>query len=128
METEITLRKPIGSTFRFVSDDGSGQGELAPPPLAFLVAGICFCYMTQLGRYAQIVKQDLESYRIVQENAVEHSEGWFRLGPFDTRAFLEMSEDADAGEKLVTVGERTCFLHASMRGDYPVRITIVGAA
>ncbi len=49
-EAQIQLLKPIGSTFKFVSDE---QSASAPPALAYLAAGVGFCYMTQLGRYAR---------------------------------------------------------------------------
>ena len=48
METTVQLFKPIGSTFRFRSDeapDSGGRGT-APPPLAYLCAGVAFCYLT----------------------------------------------------------------------------------
>ena len=54
LETHIRLFQPLGSSFRFLADAAGGQ--TAPPPLAYLSAGVGFCYMTQLGRYAHITK------------------------------------------------------------------------
>jgi uncharacterized OsmC-like protein len=130
METEIRLIQPIGSTFRFRCDESAGLGgkESAPPPLAYLVAGVGFCYLTQLGRYAHIVKQDLPSYRIVQDNAfsLEGSAGEgspaTRAEAFDTHVFIEAGISEEQARALVAMGERTCFLHASMRGRYPCRV------
>jgi len=30
-------------------------------------AGIGFCFMTQFGRYAEIVRKELSAYRVVQD-------------------------------------------------------------
>jgi len=70
---EIALQKSrrmntIESTFRFRSDetpDSGGRGT-APPPLAYLCAGVAFCYLTQLGRYARITHRSLDSYAVSQ--------------------------------------------------------------
>ncbi len=133
MESVVHLYKPIGSSFRFVSDETKTQGgkASAPPPLAYLSAGIGFCYMTQLGRFAHIKKQALDSYRIVQKSAFQFS-GDSRVGsrgatiePVDTRVFLDaqFAEDDD-GPRLVRMGQQTCFLHAAMRGEHPSRISV----
>lgn len=118
-DAQVRLLKPIGSTFRFISDPA---GQVAPPSLGYLAAGIGFCYMTQLGRYATIVKQDLPAYRIVQDNR-------FGLGgssdrrleveahPVDTHLFVNSGESEQAAQRLLYMGERTCFLHAAMRSS-----------
>ncbi len=118
MECDVHLLKPIGSSFRFRSDespirDGAGT---APPPLAYLTAGIGFCFMTQLGRYAHIVKLPLDRYGIVQDNTFELTGDVLRPGPTETHVFVE---GEGIGADLVTVGERTCFLHAAMRTSVP---------
>ena len=123
METVIHLYKPIGSSFRFLCDEteARGGGESAPPPLAYLSAGIGFCYMTQLGRYAHIAKQSLDSYRIVQKTVLDGE----RVEPVDTHVFVDSkTSPEEEAAKLVAVGERTCFLHAAMRGEYPSRISV----
>ncbi len=127
METTVRLLQPIGSSFRFLCDDTEtrGGGGCAPPPEAYLAAGTGFCYMTQLGRYAHIVKQALDGYAIVQQNAfseegsAEAGNLAAHAGAFDTQVSLESSQSEEQAAKLVTMGERTCFLHAAMRGSYP---------
>ncbi len=130
METTIRLFKPIGSTFHLVCDElpeVGGRGQ-APPPLAYLAAGAGFCYMTQLGRYAHIVRQRLDSYAVVQDNAftvegaAAEASGRSRAEPFDTHVFLESPHSEEDARRLVTMGERTCFLHAAMRGSHPTKI------
>jgi len=126
METVIRLFKPIGSTFRLLSDETAGVGGRgsAPPPQAYTSAGVGFCYMTQLGRYAHITKQDLRGYRIVQDNVLsgptsEGGRGSAAALPFDTRVFLETDESEETAQKTLSMGERTCFLHAAMRAGLP---------
>ena len=129
LQTDIRLFQPLGSSFRFLSD--TGTGDTAPPPLAYLSAGIGFCYMTQLGRYAHITKQKLESMRIVQTNGYKPSGA---AGPnaaataVDTHVYLNADESEDVARKSVRMGEQTCFLHASMREAYPtvLRATLNG--
>ncbi|MEC8951691.1 MAG: OsmC family protein [Acidobacteriota bacterium] len=129
LQTDIRLFQPLGSSFRFLSD--TGTGDTAPPPLAYLSAGIGFCYMTQLGRYAHITKQKLESMRIVQTNGYKPSGA---AGPnaaataVDTHVYINADESEDVARKSVRMGEQTCFLHASMREAYPtvLRATLNG--
>ncbi len=97
---------------------------MAPPALAYLSAGLGFCYMTQIGRYAHITKRNLDSYRVVQENRFRPpaGDGAARAEPVATHVFLTHGEDDDAARKIVSMGERTCFLHAALRGAHPSRI------
>ncbi len=123
-ECDIRLFKPIGSTFRFRSDEtaDNGGGGGAPPPLAYLSAGIGFCYMTQIGRYAHIIKQPLEGYAIVQDNvfgAAEDGTGAATAQPTETHVFVDAEDRPEIGPDIVSVGERTCFLHAAMRNELP---------
>jgi uncharacterized OsmC-like protein len=133
MEMVIHLLKPIGSTFRFVCDEteANGGGSQAPPPLAYASAGIGFCYMTQLGRYAAIAKHPLDAYRIAQRTEFSYSGDLAdgtrkaRIGPVDTQVFLdERYRDDNAAPDLVDVGQKTCFLHAAMRGEHPSVLTV----
>ncbi len=111
LQADVGLVQPIGSRFRFHADDPVSEGGLgiAPSPLDHLAAGIGFCFMTQLGRYAHIKKHRVRSYRVAQLS------GHGPAPRIETHAFLE-SEEADAvAEDLLATGERTCFLHAALR-------------
>jgi uncharacterized OsmC-like protein len=131
-EVLVQLFKPIGSSFRFLSDETEEMGaqEQAPSSLAYLAAGVGFCYMTQLGRYAQIVKQDLRSYRIVQDNVFKLQQSDSApvpeavAKPVDTHVFVTFDESEEAAQKLVSMGEQTCFLHAAMRTTNPTQIQV----
>lgn len=123
----ITARcvQPVSTAFTFLSDDSQAVGgrERAPSGLAYLSCGVAFCFMTQLGRYAQIAKQRMNGYRIVQETGF----GLARTGeasadPVRTRAFIDTEEDEQATQKMVAMGEQTCYLHASYSQSIPIRV------
>lgn len=124
-EVEIHLIKPIGSAFKFISDESS---EDAPPSLAYLSAGVGFCYMTQLGRYANIVNLGLNSYSIVQDNVFTIS-GSVRdenlrtsAKSVDTHLFVKLEGSDRDAQRLLKMGEQTCFLHAAMRTSNPTKL------
>lgn len=131
-EVELHLLKPTGSSFRFLSDEtpeNGGKG-VAPPALAYLSAGIGFCFMTQFGRYATITKQDLKSYRIVQDTVFDYAgdaSDWSATAtaePVDTHVYLDFGESDEAGQQMLKMGKQTCFLHAAMAGSYPTRLEV----
>ncbi|MEQ2005302.1 MAG: OsmC family protein [Limisphaerales bacterium] len=106
LQCDVGLVQPIGSSFRFRCDT---TGREAPGPLEYLAAGIGFCFMTQLGRYAHIRKLRLTSYRLNQESA---------FGPalrIATHTWLESEESDEVAADILRTGERTCFLHAALR-------------
>lgn len=130
-EIRTQLFKPIGSVFRFLSDDSpqfGGQGR-APSGLDYLSAGIAFCYMTQLGRYATILKKQLD-YRIVQDTNFSLPGASGETGqtaiayPIETHVFVDTSGGDDFVRQLVDMGEQTCFLHAACRSQVKSKIRI----
>jgi len=117
-ELAVQCIQPAGSRFVMLSDDSharGGQGR-APDPLTYLSCGVAFCFMTQIGRYAQIVKQKLNDYRIVQETG-------FGFGPEDpptarpvaTLVCVDTDEPAEKTHKLVQMAEQTCYIHGAYR-------------
>jgi organic hydroperoxide reductase OsmC/OhrA len=129
---EQHLYNPLGSIFRFLCEEGpadGGQGR-APDALSYLAAGIAFCFMTQLGRYAKIARRQLDDYRVVQDmhfSLGAASDGTYREGEADaveTHVHLRTREDAQFAQKVLDMGEQTCFLHALCRTDLETRITI----
>ena len=110
-EIDQFLFKPVGSQFRLLSDEGGR----APDAFSYLAAGLGFCFMTQLGRYAAITKRRLDGYRIVQDTHFSASGG--QADPVETHVFLDGAEDADAARQMLDMGEQTCFLHALCRTD-----------
>ncbi len=128
----IQLFKPIGSVFEFLSDDPEtlGGGGRAPSGLAYLCAGVAFCYLTQVGRYAAIRKLDLDGYRVVQDAAFSlpgASGKTSRPGTASalaTHLTLETGEDDTVSNDMLRMGEQTCFLHAACRSEVKTRIRV----
>jgi uncharacterized OsmC-like protein len=121
-ETTVQLFKPLGSTFRFLGDDT--EQERAPSSLAYLAAGIGFCFMTQIGRYATITKQDLKAYSIVQDTVYQIEKRRSKAEPVDTHTFLHSGETDETAQKTLAISEHTCFLHAAMRGSNQTKMTV----
>lgn len=127
IEIRTQLLKPIGSVFRFLAANNTGadvDGARAPSGLAYLSAGIAFCYMTQLGRYAHIVKKPLADYRVVQDTRFSRPGTRGDVAPVRTSVFIDTPEDEAYGRTLVDMGEQTCFLHAACRSTVPIDIRI----
>ncbi|HJO05248.1 MAG TPA: OsmC family protein [Acidobacteriota bacterium] len=130
-QIDQALFKPIGSSFRFLSDETSEcGGGRAPDAASYISAGIAFCFMTQFGRYAEIVKQPLDSCRIVQDTAF--SPGDRRCGKgvggtaeaVETHVYLESSGDDEFAREALDMSEQTCFLHALCRTSLATSVEI----
>ena len=127
------LFKPIGSEFRFLSDEvpeDGGKG-LAPDAMSYLAAGLGFCFMTQFGRYASITKKRLDGYRIVQDIHFAPGGASGRTGrpgwadPVETHVYLATPEGEEFARRTLDMGERTCFLHATCRTDLVPKIEVM---
>jgi uncharacterized OsmC-like protein len=118
--------KQLGSQFHFLSDDSAevdGQ-ERAPCGLAYLSAGLAFCYMTQIGRYATIMRRPLDAFRIVQDTCFEHPAAGKPAGmqPVVTHVFIDSKHSDEYARQVVDMSEQTCFLHAACRAVVPVEL------
>lgn len=121
-EAKVQLLKPLGSTFQFIGDDS--ERERAPASLVYLAAGVGFCFLTQVGRYAHILKLALRGYSIVQDTLFSIGAEGSQAEPVDTHLFLQMDEAAEAAQQALFMSERTCFLHAAMRGSTMAQIQL----
>jgi len=121
-EIAVQCLTPQGSRFVFLSDDApeaGGQGR-APCGFTYLSAGVAFCFLTQLGRYAAIKKMKLLDYRVVQNTS-------FGTGsedplPVETAVFLDSEDSAENNLQMVRMGEQTCYLHTAFRE--PVEVVV----
>jgi len=117
---KVQCIQPQGSCFQMLSDDSRAAGgqERAPDGLAYLAAGVAFCFMTQIGRYAQITRQKLNGYRIIQDTTHPLSRngkpGSDPLG-VETLVSVDTEEPPEKSIKLVQMGEQTCYVHAAFR-------------
>lgn len=132
-ETKIQIFQPIGSVFRILTEDSErfGGQERFPPGLALMCAGVAFCYMTQISRYAEVVKQQLKEYRIVQDMHFDLPGASGGTGiapgvaPVLTHVHVETGEDIPTTQTLVRMGEQTCYLHAAMSGVFKSKVRVV---
>ncbi|MEM6462457.1 MAG: OsmC family peroxiredoxin [Pseudomonadota bacterium] len=131
-EIEQHLFNPHGSIFRFLSEEApenGGKGR-APDACSYIAAGIGFCFMTQFGRYAKIVKKPLDEYRIIQDFHATlggASGGTGRAGeadPLETHCYLFSEHDDEFARKCLDMSEQTCFLHAFCRTDLKARVKV----
>jgi hypothetical protein len=131
-QIEQRLYNPHGSVFYFLSDEApenGGQGR-APDAASYISAGIGFCFMTQFGRYAKIVKKDLRDYRIVQDTHFSlggASAGTGEAGhadPVETHVFLTTGENDEFARDALDMSEQTCFLHALCKTDLKTRVSL----
>ena len=115
---EVQCIQPAGSRFEFLSDDSRAEGgqERAPSGLVYLSAGVAFCFMTQIGRYAQITKQQLSRYRIIQDTGFRLARnGKPDASAVQTLVCLDTDEPQDKSIQLVQMAEQTCYIHAACR-------------
>jgi uncharacterized OsmC-like protein len=125
-QVEQSLFNPHGSMFTFLCDE---QGR-APDAVSYMAAGIGFCFMTQLGRYAKIAKKHLAAYNVVQD--IHFSPGGAsggtgqagRADPVETHVYLDSEESPDFARAALDMGEQTCFLHAFCRTDLKARVRV----
>lgn len=135
-DIEQQLYNPHGSIFHFLCEEGpenGGKGR-APDAASYISAGIGFCFLTQLGRYAKIAKKSLGDYRIVQDSHFSlggASGGTGKPGeadPLETHLFIESGEDDEFARAALDMSEQTCFLHAFCKTDLKAKVKITKTA
>ena len=128
-QVEQQLFNPQGSIFYFLCEEGpqyGGQGR-APDAASYLAAGIGFCFMTQLGRYAKILKKELGEYAVLQDLHFSPGSGGAgsgRADPVETHVYLASGEDDEFARRCLDMSEQTCFLHAFCRTGLAVDVRV----
>jgi uncharacterized OsmC-like protein len=122
-QIESWLALPGMSHFQFITDEGTDSR--APSGLGLLSAGIAFCFITQIARYIENMKLNVNGIRLVQFNPFSILSGEddvFNIGdaePIETHLFLNGSLNEEMFEKLLNMSARTCYLHASAHNSLP---------
>lgn len=123
---------PRSTMFHFVSEEApvnGGRGR-APDANTLISAGIAFCFMTQLARFAHMTKTDLDGYRIVQDTHFSLGDVLGQAGatgtadPIETHVYLNTEGDDALAKEVLDMGEQTSFLHAFCRTDVKIRIKV----
>ncbi len=104
---------PGGTCFALQSDENQHRA-LAPSGLAYALAGVAFCLMTQILRYVEHHKMNVRALRLVQSADLELFSGAARAHPIDTHIFLHGDESVDVMERLIQMAANTCYLHAAL--------------
>ena len=122
IETDTWLEMP-GVTHFTLQGGTHAQPPRAPSGLALLSAGVAFCYLTQLSRYIEHLKLDINGVRLVQYSPFS-SDGtgnarMGRAGPVDTHLFLNGRADTETHARLLRVAACTCYLHATLSAELP---------
>ena len=129
---EVEVIRPRGSIFRLLSDEPPGRGGegRAPDALALISAGLGFCFMTQIGRFAKIAKHSLGDYYIVQDTrfsvgdaTVEPPVGGRAAAP-RTHVYLAPDGDDDFAREALAMSEQTCYLHALCRTELRPKVKV----
>ncbi len=131
-QIDQTLFEPIGSSFRFLSEEAVGAGGhgRAPDAASYISAGIAFCFMTQFGRYAEITKRTLDVCRIVQDTYFSAGSASGEKGvdgmadAVETHVYLETPHEDGFARTALDMSEQTCFLHAMCRTDLATRVEV----
>ncbi len=132
-EIEQQLFNPHGSIFHFLCDESPANGGrgLAPDAASYVSAGIAFCFMTQLGRYARIARKELVDYRVAQDTHFSPggaSGGTGQDGVADaveTHVLVATKEDDAFARRALDMSEQTCFLHALCRTPLDTKVRVV---
>jgi organic hydroperoxide reductase OsmC/OhrA len=123
---------PHGATFHFLSEEApssGGQGR-APDANTLISAGIAFCFMTQLARFAQITRTRLDAYRLIQDTHLALAGASGGAGapsladPVETHLYLDMEKDEDCAREILDMTEQTSFMQAFCRSDVKLRIKV----
>lgn len=118
-DIRVQILKPIGSVFGFVADP-STESNRAPNGFELVSAGIAFCFMTQIGRFATITKKSIDHYSVVQDTRFDLQDSGCE--PVDTHVYIDSPESLEDVQHLITKSEQTCFLHAACRESNPTRL------
>lgn len=122
--TDSWLELPGVSHFVMRADDRPDHDE-APTGLAHMTAGIAFCFMTQLSRYIEHMKLDINGVRLVQSGLFRAGPGaGGQAGPVHTHLFLNGRADEHLHENLMRIAARTCYLHATLAAALQPEIII----
>ena len=128
-EIESWLALPGMSHFLFVTDEGGASH--APSGLGLLSAGVAFCFITQIARYIENMKLNVDAIRLVQFipfslSSRESTDSYIGdAEPVQTHLFLNGSLSEDMFENLLNMSARTCYLHASANNSLPPKIKVI---
>lgn len=128
---EVQVNIPGFSPVRFYCDEDIPVGDdTAPPPLAYMCAGIGFCLMTHLTDIYTARKINIKSMRLEQRVGFETNLSNMRqLGHttdgkcehIETHVLIESDEPEERIKDLMQEAENACMAHFALRNPIPWR-------
>lgn len=131
----VQVNIPGFSPVRFYCDEDIPVGDdTAPPPLAYMCAGIGFCLMTHLTDIYTARKIAIRSMRLEQRVGFttnlsnmrqlgQTTEG--RTDMIETHVIIDSDEPEERIRDLMTEAEDACMAHFALRNPIPWRSTLV---
>lgn len=131
-EIQQMTYSPYGTNFCLLSEEApvNGGNGRAPDANTYISAGIGFCFMTQFGRFVEMLDLDLPKYQILQDTHFSLGGASGDTGnagtadPVETHVYLETSETDSVAQEMLDISEQTCFLHALCRTELKTRLKI----
>jgi organic hydroperoxide reductase OsmC/OhrA len=122
---DVGINRPGAGVYETLGTSDAGAVG-APSSASLIAAGIGFCYMTQLGRYAEAKKRPVSNYRMIQAIDIPLPDADGSQTPvIGTKLFLNQDGlDDDFARDLAHSARRTCFLHATLQNSLRSRITV----
>ena len=129
MKNEVTIVSQLsGSTFTLVSDEGKfhgGDGD-APLPIAFFVAGLTTCLMTQIKAFAKhfdVVLKDLKVDATFQWQFSQKGSGPYETRPVGISIDIDVDTDADYEKvrDLIQAAQKGCFIEQTVTMGVPIK-------
>lgn len=125
IEMQAGIGRPLASVYDILgsSDTGAPGG---PSSACLIAAGVGFCYMMQLGRYAEAVKRLVENCPMIQAIDIPLPGADDSQTPIiGTKLFLDLDEpDTEFARDLAHSAKRTCFLHSTLQEILRSQITV----
>lgn len=94
------------------------RGQVAPKPLAMFAIGTAFCYHTQLSRYVNVRRLELEESSLAQLTTYVSTEPASRTPAKAksvlTNMFLNGGASEDQARSLLQVAANTCYVHRAL--------------
>jgi len=124
IKTQAGIGRPHASVYDIRGAHDAGASD-APSSACLIAAGIGFCFMTQLGRYAEAMKRSVEDYRMIQAIDIPLLGADGSHTPvIGTKLFLNQDRaDPDFARDLAHSAKHTCFLHSTLQTSLRCRIT-----
>ncbi len=128
---QVQVNIPGFSPVRFYCDEDIPVGDdTAPPPLAYMCAGIGFCLMTHLTDIYTARKIEIKSMRLEQRvGFTTNLSNMRQLGHttdgrtehIETHVLIESDEPEDRIRALMEEAENACMAHFALRNPIPWR-------